>query len=392
MSKIAFIADPHIGNHRRFGGVYQRGINERCKEAILVLERAVNLAVREGCDHLFILGDLFDNANPNPRIVAKVQEVLTSDCVVIILPGNHDSYSSEENDNCLGPLSPVATVVNGPTFSVFRNIEVLSLPYRVGRVDDWLPEEVSKVWGEGLRGIGIAKPSASSGASRVLASHFGIRFDNIPSHLLRDECSVSMPILRDLCERFSLDLVVAGHWHSYHFERIGNTEVIQVGALCPTGFRDLGTNNYGRLIEWPDTRCGSDRGVIGSRQFVLPGLRFLKGEGFCGLREAEDLFKMGAPSGSKLCMDWQVDLKSLDYSRKELDREIATGRVYRGSVNVKPVDLSSRVREAARSVRDRSGIRSAILEYINSLEMPEGVDRRGVLTTTLNYLGAGDES
>jgi hypothetical protein len=50
MTKAAFIADGHIGNHQRCGGAISYGMNERCRQALDVLCRAGELVVAEGCD------------------------------------------------------------------------------------------------------------------------------------------------------------------------------------------------------------------------------------------------------------------------------------------------------------------------------------------------------
>jgi metallophosphoesterase superfamily enzyme len=117
---VAFIADLHLTNPKKFGGAKRLGVNERCKLILRTLERAYKIASGAGATSLFILGDFFDSGSPGPRIIAAGQAVIVEaqekyGISTVIMPGNHDLFSSETGDHTLGPLRPVAQVVDGPT-------------------------------------------------------------------------------------------------------------------------------------------------------------------------------------------------------------------------------------------------------------------------------------
>ena len=47
--RVGFVADVHVGNHIRFGGPIEAGMNRRCRETVATLRRAVLKAREEGC-------------------------------------------------------------------------------------------------------------------------------------------------------------------------------------------------------------------------------------------------------------------------------------------------------------------------------------------------------
>ena len=89
MTRIAFVGDVHVGNHKKFSGEMKKGINERCENVLYALSSAVNKAKAEKAETLVILGDLFDNPRPSPQMIMRVQEIIEQ-IPTIILAGNHD--------------------------------------------------------------------------------------------------------------------------------------------------------------------------------------------------------------------------------------------------------------------------------------------------------------
>jgi len=106
------------------GGEFIRpGINKRCGLVFATLEFALRRAHEEGCKVFVVNGDLFDTAKPSPQHLAETQRVLGQypEMQKVILLGNHDMESAEEGDNALGPLRPVAQIIEQPTILRFKD-------------------------------------------------------------------------------------------------------------------------------------------------------------------------------------------------------------------------------------------------------------------------------
>ena len=111
--KLFGIADIHIGNHRQCGGQLKDGLNERCRATLDVLRAAVDEVVAQD-GVLVVNGDLYDVLRPEAQVHRATQEILLP-AMSIVVKGNHESNSDAPGDHALGPLSPVATIVDVPT-------------------------------------------------------------------------------------------------------------------------------------------------------------------------------------------------------------------------------------------------------------------------------------
>ena len=93
MIKILVTGDNH------FGKKYDRYPNSRDKiiqSRFVALENMVKEAEREECDLFVITGDLFDSSSIAISDIRKVVRTLALfSGRVLVLPGNHDYYSSE---------------------------------------------------------------------------------------------------------------------------------------------------------------------------------------------------------------------------------------------------------------------------------------------------------
>lgn len=259
MSPLAFVADVHLGNHRRQGGPKISGINRRAQETLDVLEAAAFRATEDGT-RLMVLGDLFDSMRPNPQIMAAAMAALPHDAIV--LKGNHDSASDHPEDHALGPLAwpRGRQVISEPTILDVDGLEVWAVPFQSGHASEWLPDVLAGLESGDSAGRSC-RPASPTG--RILTLHLGVEDGTTPEFLKGAHDSIPAATLHQLQQKHKIGHVFTGNWHNHaKWDDEGN-HITQVGALVPTGWDNPG-RRYGGLAY-------SD----GSMEF-LPGPRFLK--------------------------------------------------------------------------------------------------------------------
>ncbi len=264
--RFAFVADVHLGNHKRHGGQVTASINERCRLALEVFDDAICRAQKLGADEFIVAGDLLHRHDAHPQLVSETLKIIQTrkDIGCTLMLGNHEHVSTDEGDNALAPFHTVAQVDEEPSCWEFDSSDgqvdtLLTVPFRPGVVaDDWLPEEVDKL----LEG----KPASR----RMLAIHMGIKDDTTVPWLKDSPAAVDVEVLFSLVQKHDLMAVFAGDWHDHRAWRApGGAPIIQLGALVPTGWSNPGLDGYGTLAML-DTETGQ------LHIEHLPGPRFVK--------------------------------------------------------------------------------------------------------------------
>ena len=290
--KIAFLADVHIGNHKRFGGPVEGGINRRCHQVIAALNLALRGAVKAGCEAAVICGDLFDSSSPGPQVLAAVLDVLRTlraeafaanrpPLALAILVGNHDQFSDSDGDHALGVLRDYALIVERPELLHFdraqggwtqgpaglacrtewRTFELFAVPFSL----DPGKAVVRRAFSQ------LAYPEGSPHtppACRIAAVHLGISDDKTAPWLKNASDSIDADTLAELMDEHGVSTTFAGNWHDRR--AWGDPPfIIQCGALVPTGWDNPGLAGYGG-VEVYDTDTQT------SERFEVPGPRFVK--------------------------------------------------------------------------------------------------------------------
>lgn len=343
MTRVAFLADVHVGN--RGGGPRVLGMTARCREAIGTLVSACRLARLEA-DVLVVLGDLFDDTRPKPQMITAVQAALNlGPDEVILATGNHDADSTEPGDHALGPL-PATSWTHG------------SCEY---------PEHGIAVFDGHVHPINKVHPGLAIGG------HFGIVTDDAPPYLMADPLAVRLDELRAHCEAHSIPAVFAGHWHR---RRCHSTDppIWQVGALCPTGWSDDGLTGYGSVLIWDGSKV---------EVHEVPGPRFLKITGVGELVE-QDILAKHAHLADPLRVRWEVPPNAMDDAIEHAQRvpfhvEVVPAAQDRGAELAGAADAAAR----ADTVAD------AVAAYVAEMPLPDGVDRAAVLAGAQRYLAGG---
>src|SRR5262249_42718929 len=154
------------------------------------MSAAAKIAKEEACGSLVVLGDLFDTTKPLPQIMSEIQKVLS--CRTIILEGNHDQVSAAPGDHALGPLSPVAEIVDEPRvfpFGESGHCQLVAIPFQPGDARNWLAKRVSETL--------CRQPLAEH---RTLAIHLGIIDEKTPPYLKGAYDAIPVDLLEQICE------------------------------------------------------------------------------------------------------------------------------------------------------------------------------------------------
>jgi ABC-type lipoprotein export system ATPase subunit len=388
MPRIGIVADVHVHNHARFGGVVVAGVNDRAHAVLRALARAVEAAQRHGCDELIIAGDLFDTSAPTPQLIAAVEKSFGDELPIRIIRGNHDMVSDVVGDHALGPLAHLGGVFvheapavftpatnakapeEGPAFC---SLEVVLVPFRPGDARVWLPAAMKEV-----------PPRAPTAKRRVLVSHVGVIVDDTPAFLQKAHDAVELSSLLAIADAHGIDDVWLGNWHEHRVWMGGRrgARVGQVGALAPTGFDNPGREGYGKLIVLDHT---------GKLDVVtIPGPRFVD----LDMRRA--VVDQLDPRDTNF-VRVRVEPKDADHARKCAAEWLEKKLVVGAAVEVvdDPLDLEVAA-DGVAEARRASTLEEALGAFIDPMQLEEGVDREDVRARAGRYLanvpGSGDHA
>lgn len=250
--KYAVVADVHIWNHKRHGGALVRGINRRAQLCLDVLREAVRVANSEQA-RLIVAGDLVDSAGPiQPQLAAAIRQTLVQawqGCRII--PGNHDMTA--DNDASLEIYETVGRNIltaQGVNFCD-QKPDICTMSFDCDMFHDT------------IRDVGL------------LVGHFGVYDDTFPPYLRSSKEAKHVDVLFAYMKERNIRCMMLGDWHGRRVWQRDGMTVMQIGALCPTGWDNPGLSGYGTVALWDtETQEMTWRG--------LPGPRF------CTVRSADE--------------------------------------------------------------------------------------------------------
>lgn len=117
-NKWGLCADWQFALGNRLSTPNEQNVSSRLNDALNCFDWVVNTCVQQGCEGLFILGDVFDSRTVLDlpvidRVCRKMKEV-SQRLPLSILSGNHDSYLRQSSINSLQMFLGVATVHSVP--------------------------------------------------------------------------------------------------------------------------------------------------------------------------------------------------------------------------------------------------------------------------------------
>ena len=373
--KLAAVADVHTGNHKRFGGPAERSLNKRCRDTVAVLERAYKLAAAEGAKVMCVLGDLVDDVDPPPQLLADLLRIVREAHEVdgiysVLIVGNHDQQSDQEGDHALAPFTelPNACVVIGdPSIMPVgpeNELELVMLPHSSAapakaRVTDLLDSIVAGT------------------TPRVLLMHAGVADDKTAPFLKGASDSVDVETLVKAMRKGSTGLCLAGNWHDARDWDLDGTRVCQVGALVPTGFDNPGLVGYGQLVIL-DSADGS------LRRHEIDGPRFVP---VIGLKKLDELLNgPSSPPHHKLYVSAIVspdDLKAANLLVAEAHKR---GQLVAGEVLIDSAERVVAAKRAAGAARSAETMADALGGFVSAMPLEDDVPRDAVMTRCRAYL------
>lgn len=375
MTKIAFCADVHAGNHKRLGGAWSSGLNRRCLNVLGALERAAAQATRLRCDAFVILGDLFDGSKPSPQIIAAVETVLRENAPrSIVLLGNHDLESTEPGDHALGPLSHVSgiEVVDTPTVLRVQRAGLGLIPFLPGDARQWVRESAERIANQ-------MKPFPC----KLVCLHVGVSDEATPFFLKDAQDAVPVELVDELCHAMQLDAAIAGNWHRHVMwpSLEGGPPICQLGTVAPTGFDDAGFEGVGVMGVWSDES---------PREFkILP----VSGPRFITLQSTDEAEVLQA--FAKRMQDDQIYLRFKVTEDKLNDaKALAAQLKEQGHVEEFAVELVGKDnagREAAAAAQSVTLVQEKIAAYVEKVAKGDGERARRVLGLVDGFLASASE-
>ena len=367
VTKIAYLADTHLGNPKKWPGKYTAGINARASATFAALHRAVELAKAAGCVALGIAGDICDYALIEPQILAEAQRIL--DIPTFLIPGNHDMASLAPGDHALAPLQDHATIVESPQILHIEDIDVWCVPFEPGPPTSWLPTRLQQLEDSGDR-------RATAGSHLMV--HMGVSDSATPYFLDQSSGHISVKDLRALMDQFGLDWAFAGDWHRHQVWDNASRGIVQVGCLAPNRFPP-GEHEHGHIGAMVIAE-----GIDGVELVDVPGPRFAKLSFTDACPASYTLPLKPAPLYLKLtCREGEEDA-----ARKLANDWMASGTAQEVEVVVDRVLRRAAARTAAHEARGASSVDEAIELYVRTMPLPEEIEenRTNVLQRVRKYL------
>jgi len=378
--KIAFFSDVHIANHKTlndipfFKDAGVSGINVRCAVACGVLERALKAADDARCSEVFIEGDLFDGARPEPPVLAHVMRILESykNLTINILLGNHEQVVLDTGNHALGPLAFV------------KNVRIVTTcsSTRMAGCDVWhIPFRSAASFEASLAGL-FTSGAAKEKSFRILGCHLGIWDSATPAWGQAGTDSISIERLLTLCKEYQIDAVMAGHWHRHvEWQPFNGIHIVQLGCLCPTDWRDAFDDAVGKvtIVE------GIKNKQLKTETIEIAGPRFVSCEkpDASELKRFRGLSEEGNFVFARMRSTDEVGMQAAsEWLGKQKEEKAILG------YEVLPDDQTNKIqaRTAATLARCETGLAESLAAFVKNMPIEEGVNRDKVLALSKKYL------
>jgi hypothetical protein len=330
------VADVHLGNHGQFGGSMLAGTNDRARLIASVLRKARYAAEARG-SAFAVLGDLFDNAHPNPQTITLAKTALGEN--VLLLMGNHDRNSDLTGDHALGPLDGGGLFVCAERAA---RDNILFLPFYTG---------VSPA--ENLRqSLHLFKDCKSL----VVCMHVGLRDKTMTEPWIKNASHVlDVEEAAEILKEHGVKLLLSGDWHTQRAWHFPHCQIYQVGALVPTGWDNPGRTGYGVVIHFDSAR------PLETLDFTfLEGPRFLTLDFTC-------LASCQLPAGRMDFVRVMTTHGDVKEARQRLDSLQKQGLIAGYQVIVDKKIVAEQAEQAARTTRDAKTLEESLAAFVHKM-------------------------
>ena len=243
--RILHLADLHLGWEPRYLPEDKR--QQRRQERDRLLEKTVDFALKPENETqvVLIVGDLFENYNPEEKLVRHVMDQLSrltrAGLQVVTVPGNHDEITYRESvyrrygDNWPG------TLVRNPNPDLVATLEVNGSKLHI----------YSLAFTGGLTSIsGLEEfPRNEEEGIHLAAFHGSLDWTDIADR--------SLPLDSSLLARAGYNFIALGHYHRHMEKQAGSAKTLYPGAIEFKTFRDRGTGCLSH-VELADNLKGSN--------------------------------------------------------------------------------------------------------------------------------------
>lgn len=249
--KALFVADLQLGAGRDLG-VGEYGEGSRLHDQAQVLNRIVDLALREKVEVACVLGDVFEYAKPAPQEILLFQGFVRTlrdqGAQVLCIAGNHDYRSAalpsaleifgEHNIVCA--LAPTLFPLGAITFAVLPWVPMTRL---IAQRSDVPRDELNDLAGQGLAAsaelLALRTREEYPDSKAVLLGHWAVSGATLPTGLptgmLREPV---IPL--DRLVGCGYDLAVFGHIHQVQ-AMSSKPPVVYTGSPCVMNWGEAAT-------------------------------------------------------------------------------------------------------------------------------------------------------
>lgn len=312
MIRVFVTGDLHVGREYGSGDTHPRK-KDLAENRLEVIQTLVDQANNEKCDMFVITGDLFDNRyikKLTKKRIGRVVELLSAfQGYVLWLPGNHDFYSTDANDNELWEVVQQNIDKQGSDIRILNRFEPEEIDLDEGTVIVYPAychtdrvEENNLGWIKDLNlqkddvfKIGVAHGAIEGVAIDTEGVHFFMRKDEL--------------------EAIPVDAWLIGHAHVMYPRDL--TEDYKVsGRIYNAGAHvqmDVGNNTDGNCIILEMEKQPDGEAVIRAKRFVSGNLFFKRLE----VRVEQN------GSGTELRDSINAAIKGIERERTSISLEIS---------------------------------------------------------------------
>jgi hypothetical protein len=212
--------------------------------------------------------------------------------------------------------------------------------------------------------------------------HAGIKDENTSPWLREAPDAIEVRALRKLMKKHQLDATFAGNWHDHQIWP--DERIYQLGALCPTGFSNIGGDEFYGHVRHAVRRSAADgESYWHLRDTTIPGPRFYK------VSPAESPFDYLATEGNRNrnYIEWRVAAHEMHEAREVCDILKQQGLIEEYSVLPDTQQASQGLKRAAKAAQSATGIEEAIHGFVERLQVPQGCNRGSIRKRVRTYVG-----